>query len=119
MENKKPLTAFQFEFTGNVVKLLYYANNLGFNISLGEVYRTAEQQEYYVKNGKSKTYNSQHRKRLAIDINLFKGSEYLTSKEHYKALAVFWQDLSPYNVAGYFWGWDANHFEMRIKKRSA
>jgi len=75
--------------------------------------RTKEQQEIYFNEGKSKTMNSKHLSRLAIDLNLFVYGVYQTDKEAYKPLAEYWKTLHPDNRAGYDWGWDANHFEMK------
>ena len=80
----------------------------------GELFRTPEQQAIYIAKGLSKTSNSKHLKRLAIDLNLFINGEYQTTREPYKPLAKFWNKLSPENKAGYDWGWDANHFERSV-----
>ena len=100
-------------FAINFAKLILYAETLNYEVTLGEVLRTPEQQEIYLKTGKSKTRNSQHLRKLAGDLFLFIGGDYQTGKEPYKPLADFWKSLHPDNVAGYDWGWDANHFEMK------
>lgn len=100
-------------FAVNFAKLILHAESLGYDVTLGEVLRTNEQQEIYVKSGKSKTRNSQHLKKLAGDLNLFIDGEYQTGREPYKPLAEYWKTLHPDNLAGYDWGWDANHFEMK------
>ncbi len=103
----------QSTFILNVAKLIIWANERGYALTGGELLRTPEQQEIYIKTGKSKTNNSRHLQKLAIDLNLFIGGIYRTDKESYKPLADYWKSLHPDNVAGYDWDWDANHFEMK------
>ena len=100
-------------FLLNVAKLIIWAFDNGMELTGGELYRTPEQQEIYVKTGKSKTYNSRHLSRLAIDLNLFIKGQFITDKESYKPLADYWKSLNPDNIAGYDWTFDANHFEMK------
>jgi hypothetical protein len=115
-------------FALNISKLIIKAYELGYEITLGEAYRTESQQYLYfegyklMKIGsdlklaqtrrKSRTMNSKHRKKLALDINLFKNGKYLTDKESFKPLAEYWKSLHPKNTCGYFWNWDLGHFQM-------
>jgi len=107
------LSEKQGVFLLNVSKLIQFANDRGWWLTGGELLRTKEQQEIYFNEGKSKTMNSKHLSRLAIDLNLFVYGVYQTDKEAYKPLAEYWKTLHPDNRAGYDWGWDANHFEMK------
>lgn len=100
-------------FLFNAAKLIQWAFDNGFELTAGELLRTPEQQEIYLKTGRSKTSNSRHLQKLAIDLNLFIDGKYKTDKESYAPLAEYWKSLHPDNVAGYDWGWDANHFEMK------
>jgi hypothetical protein len=102
-------------FSLNLAKLIQWIYDEGMECTMGEVLRTPEQQAIYLKSGASKTANSMHLQKLAADINLFVTGVYVTDKEHYKPLASYWKSLHPDNVAGYDWGWDANHFEMKFK----
>jgi len=107
------LSQSQRIFSLNLAKLIIWIYDNGMECTMGEVLRTQEQQEIYVKSGKSKTSNSKHLLKLAADINLFIGGEYKTDKESYKEMAKYWKSLHENNVAGYDWGWDSNHFEMK------
>ena len=100
-------------FILNVAKLIAWAFEQGYELTVGEAYRTEEQQAIYLQNGKSKAQRSRHQDKLAIDLNLFIDGVYRTDKEAYKPLADYWKSLNVDNVAGYDWGWDANHFEMK------
>jgi len=115
-------------FLLNVSKLIQWAFNNGYELTSGELYRTTDQQLLYfhgytlekVKNGlkaikthrRSKTMNSKHLLKLAVDLNLFIDGKYKTDKESFKPLAEYWKTLHPKNKSGYDWGWDFNHFQM-------
>ncbi|MCX8070222.1 MAG: M15 family metallopeptidase [Thermodesulfovibrionales bacterium] len=113
MSLKTNIISEQTEFMLNVAQLIVYAHFAGFQFSGGELYRTKEQQEIYVREGKSMTMNSMHLNRLAIDINFFKDGKWLQDKESLKALGVYWESLNPKNK----WGGnfkkitDVYHFE--------
>lgn len=100
-------------FAINFAKLILRAQFYGYEVTLGEVFRTPEQQQWYVSRGLSKTLKSKHLNRLAGDLNLFVDGKYQTTREPYEPLAAYWKELHPSNVAGFDWGWDANHFEMQ------
>lgn len=95
------------------VFLVWIHSNPNRTITFGEVWRTKEQQELYVKAGKSKTMNSKHLDRCAVDINLFIDGRLTWVAEDFKPLGEFWESLDP----GCKWGGnfknfvDAVHFE--------
>lgn len=105
------LSEKQRYFTLMVADLIHWANDNGMGLTFGEVYRTKEQQEIYLKTGKSKTVNSKHLERLAVDFNVFIHDEYRTDKASYESLGEYWKSLDSNNKWGGDWGWDANHFE--------
>lgn len=103
-----------------VSMLIGFAYENGYELTFGEAYRTEEQQRIYVDKGLSKTMNSRHRDRLAVDLNLFKDNQYITEKEKYRFLGEKWEEIGgrwggrfgvePENY-GKEIGWDSNHFE--------
>jgi peptidoglycan L-alanyl-D-glutamate endopeptidase CwlK len=101
-------------FTGNIARLILYAQSQGFKCRLREVERTAYQQEKYLKDGKSKTKDSQHLKSLAADIYFTKSGKLLEDKESLNILGVFWESLEKNNRWGgnYKNFLDTPHFEM-------
>lgn len=111
------LVAEQAAFLLDVVKLLQVATASGFQVTGGELYRTAEQQEIYLKQGKSKTLNSNHLRRLAIDLNFFKEGKLVQSREELRAVGEFWESL---NAGVNRWGGnfksivDTPHFERNV-----
>jgi len=104
----------QWEFLKDVSKLIQYANENGYKLTGGELYRTMYQQRYYVANGLSWTYNSYHLKRLAIDLNLFVDGKYTTKCKDYEPLGEYWESLNPKNKWGGSWhSKDCPHLERR------
>lgn len=112
----------QHLFLMDVVRLLNFAHNAGFVVTGGELYRTIEQQKLYVQEGKSKTMNSMHLKRCAIDLHFFKNG-HLASAKDIEPVGRFWQELDEKNR----WGgnfdrdWskpdnflDVPHFERKV-----
>lgn len=102
----------QHIFTMNLTKLVQKAQELGLEPVLDEVARTIEQQTIYFKQKKSKTMNSLHLSRLAADMLCFKNEALVQDSEILKPLAEYWESLHPDNKAGWFWGWDYNHYSM-------
>ncbi len=113
----------QHLFLLDVAKLIQEAERQALVLSAGELYRTAEQQAIYVKTGRSKTMNSNHLKRLAIDLNFFTKDGNGELKLTYdmallKPLGDFWESLAPgKNSWGGNWNSfkDVPHFERRVK----
>ena len=103
----------QWEFTKDVAELILYADQLGFKLTFGEAWRHVHQQAYYVRNGFSTTMNSKHRKRRAVDFNLFIDDNYKTKVEDYELLGQYWEGLDEKNTWGGSWKSfkDAPHFQ--------
>jgi len=108
----------QAEFLVDVTKLLAKANKLGFVVTGGELHRTVEQQKIYIEQGRSKTMNSKHLSRLAIDLNFFKkkengGLELTYKVADLKPIGYYWESLNPKNNWGDNWNSfkDTPHFQ--------
>jgi hypothetical protein len=97
------LVAEQNEFTLDMVKLIDYAFQQGFTVTLGEAYRTKEQQDIYIAQKKSKTANSMHLKRLALDLNFFKNGELIESNKELYEIGKYWESLDEKNRWGGSW----------------
>ena len=118
-------------FTWNIHLLIEFAYKQGFQLSFGEVYRTLEQQKIYFQTGRSKTMNSLHLKRLAVDFNFFKdgrmlfqdAARYSEDVMLLKPVGDYWISLNTDNRWGADWDKDGNplndkfrdpyHFEMQ------
>ena len=106
----------QAAFLQDVCKLLQHASSLGWVVTGGELYRTPEQQEIYLKTGRSKTMVSNHLKRCAIDLNFFKDGKLVWDKAQIAPLGAYWESLNSKNR----WGGnfrslvDVPHFERNV-----
>ena len=99
----------QRKFTYMVGLLIKWAYENGYELTLGDAYRdprvfgqVGEKEGY----GRSK---SNHKIRLAIDLNLFKDDIYMTSTEAHRPLGEYWESL------GGSWGGrfnDGNHYSL-------
>src|SRR5688572_2840287 len=96
------LRAEQSAFVQDLVALINYAWQLNYDVVLGEVERTAEQQKIYVETGRSKTMNSNHLRRLAADVHIFDRAtgEYVLDEERLSPLGKYWESLHPKNRWG-------------------
>lgn len=105
-------------FSENIAKLIIYAHSIGIRLTFGEAFRTPEQQAIHVKQGKSRTSNSYHLKRLAVDFNFFIDGELTYRNEDVRILGEYWERMNEENR----WGGnftsidDTPHFEMNIDK---
>lgn len=106
------LGTHQEAFMQDLAKLIYFAHSKGYGIRGGELYRTPEQQQIYVESGRSKTMNSRHLKKCAIDLHFTKDGQLCYPEE----IGKFWESLNPLNSAGMFWTSlkDSPHFERRV-----
>jgi len=107
------LVAEQAAFLLDVSLLIQFATAQGWVITGGELWRSPEQQEIYFKSGRSKTMNSHHLKRCAVDLNFFWNGTLVWDRELIKSVGHYWESLSPKNKwGGNFRGFvDVPHFE--------
>lgn len=125
MGYKEDLRDAQDRFARHVAHLINFIHSeTDLTISFGEAYRTEYQQKEYLRTGFSKTMDSKHLQRLAIDLNFFKEGRLLLSekerhKEDYdllKPIGEYWLTLNTKNEWGGFWdgAWDMAHFQTSI-----
>jgi len=91
----------QRQFTLMVADLISHAYGLGYELTFGDAYRDPRTTYGHAK--------SLHRKRLAVDLNLFKDGEYLTSTEDHEPIGEYWESI------GGSWGGrfqDGNHYSL-------
>lgn len=118
-----PLIEAQQAFLIHAAQLIIKATELGFIVTAGELWRPDEMQRIYVQTGRSKTLDSQHGKRLAIDLNLFRDGQ-LCGREAILPLGKWWESLDEKNRWGGSWRGqvearkssfvDAPHFERLL-----
>ena len=110
--------AEQAAFLLDVARLINRATELGFQVTAGELYRTPEQQQIYVKTGRSRTMASLHLQRRAVDLNFFLNGKLTYDKAVLAPLGAYWESLHPLNS----WGGngvklvDAPHFSRGVDK---
>lgn len=95
------LRAKQSMFCLMVAKLIQFADQNGYALTFGDVFRSDTCTHGHPK--------SLHRLRLAVDFNAFKHGRYLTETHDYLILGEYWESI------GGSWGGrfeDGNHFSL-------
>jgi hypothetical protein len=108
------MSALQEEFAQSASRLIQKAVELGFTVTLGEAWRTAEQAQWDADHHIGVAH-SLHMDRLAIDLNVFKDGVYQAddSGGAYTALGTWWEGLGPmYRWGGRFKLVDLDHFSL-------
>jgi hypothetical protein len=109
----------QAAFLLDVCKLVQFASAQGLVVTGGELERKVEMQDIYFKTGRSKTMNSLHLKKCAVDLFFFEkvnGALKLTyDAQKLKPVGDYWEGLDPNNSWGGNWNSfkDVPHFERR------
>lgn len=102
----------QSAFLLSVGKLVLFATELGYKVTIGEAERTKDQAEIYYKQGKG-ILSSKHCQRLAVDLNFYKAGKLINDRVSLESIGAFWEHL------GGVWGGrfkkydDSRHFEAR------
>jgi len=93
----------QSQFAHMVALLILHAEQLGYEVTFGDCYRD-ERCNY----GSSKSF---HKKRLAVDLNLFRDGHYLRSTEAHRPLGEYWNSIGG-TWGGDFLQKDGNHYSL-------
>lgn len=102
----------QSRFALGVALLIQKADDLGYEVSLGEAWRTPEQAKWNASQGIG-TVTSLHIERLAVDLNLYRDGEWLSKSEDHRPLGEWWESLGPdYRWGGRFKKPDGNHYSI-------
>ena len=94
-------------------RLLDHAYAQGFELSIGDGYRDPRVHGAVgVKLGYGHA-KSNHKNRLAVDLNLFRDGAFLQSSDDHKPLGEFWEALDPLcKWGGRFSSPDGNHYSV-------
>lgn len=95
-------------FVARIALMINYAYAQGYELTFGDAQRTVAEAT------RLGFPNSNHIRRLAIDLNLFKNGHYLSSTESHRPLGEFWESLSTDDVKC-CWGGrfgDGNHYSI-------
>lgn len=109
------LSEHQQKFTSDIAMLIVFANTQEIELTFGDAYRSKYQQKEYIRTGKSKTMNSKHLKRLAVDFNFFINGKLTYSKKKIEVLGEYWEILDTLNKWGGHWKFvDTPHFQRTV-----
>lgn len=100
------LSQKQSNFVHMVALLILHAEQLGYKLTFGDAYRPSGCGYGHPE--------SLHKKRLAVDLNLFKNGVYLTKTEDHLPLGEYWESI------GGAWGGrfgDGNHYSIEYEGR--
>lgn len=98
----------QSRFAVMVARLILKAQEMGYEVTLGEAWRPPAQAAANARNGTG-IANSLHIDRLAVDLNLYKDGKWLDKTEDHKPLGEWWESV------GGTWGGrfkDGNHYSL-------
>jgi hypothetical protein len=101
----------QSRFALAVSGLIAQAYAMGYEVTLGDAYRDPR---VFGPMGTAKGYgraDSQHKQRLAIDLNLFRDGRFLSSTESHRPLGEWWERQFLDARWGGRWG-DGNHYSL-------
>lgn len=96
-----------------VARLIDRAGEMGYEVTLGEAWRSEEEARRLSTNGAG-IRRSLHCDRLAIDLNLFRGGVWLSGSQAHKPLGEWWESI------GGSWGGrfgDGNHYSLAHEGR--
>lgn len=103
----------QSRFASMVALLINKAFEMGYEVTLGEAYRSEWEAARLAKEGLG-IKRSLHCDRLAVDLNLFKDGVYLATTEAHRPLGLWWESI------GGAWGGrfnDGNHYSLAHEGR--
>lgn len=82
-------------FASLIPRLIDFALDNGYQVTFGDAYRDPR---VHGNHGEKKSYSSadsNHKLRLALDLNLFKDGKYLMKTEDHRPLGEYWKSLHP------------------------
>jgi hypothetical protein len=106
----------QLRFARMVPLLLDYIHESGYGVTFGDAYRDARVFGEYGTSAGYGAASSNHKLRLAIDLNLHKDGEYLPATEDHRPFGEFWLWLDEDARWGGQSG-DGNHYSILYRGR--
>ena len=100
-------------FSRALALLLQFATFRGFEVRMGQVTRSHEEAK------RLGFENSNHTRRLAADLNLFRDGKFLTRTSDHRLLGEFWESLTgDYDGTRLVFCWggrfnDGNHYSLK------
>jgi len=100
-------------FASLIPRLIDWAYENGYEVTFGDAYRDPRVFGTFGDKLGYGAANSYHKRRLAIDLNLFKDGKYLMSTGEHKPLGEYWKSLHPKCTwGGDFKNPDGNHYSF-------
>lgn len=99
----------QRRFTRMIGQLIAWAYDHGYELTFGDAYRDPRVHGALGVKASYSSAHSLHKARLAVDFNLFKNGQFLTTTEAHRPLGEYWESL------GGAWGGrfnDGNHYSL-------
>jgi hypothetical protein len=97
-------------FVKYVALLIIQAEEMGYELTFGNAYRSPEEAARMAREGKG-IKNSLHSDRLAVDFNLFRDGQFLSSTEAHRPLGEWWEKQHPLARWGGRFN-DGNHYSF-------
>jgi|WetSurMetagenome_2_1015567.scaffolds.fasta_scaffold309749_2 hypothetical protein len=108
------LREVQTAFTKMVPRLIDHAFSLGYEVTLGDAFRDERVHGAFgVKLGYGHP-KSGHKKRLAIDLNLFRDGDFLEGTDEHRELGEWWEKQHPLARWGGRFN-DGNHYSFEYE----
>lgn len=109
------LSTKQQLFAQRISVLILALIERGYEVTLGETWRPCQTAALYAQEGIG-IKDSLHTRRLAEDLNLFKGGVFLTTEDEYREAGQLWKSYSTADAVccwgGDFASPDADHFSI-------
>ena len=101
----------QVEFARLVPRLIDKAFELGYEVTLGDAYRDPRVHGEFGEKVAYSRSRSVHKLKLAIDLNLFKDGQFLSTTEAHRPLGEWWESQHPDARWGGHYS-DGNHYSF-------
>lgn len=115
---KESLGQKQRRFAKSIAELIIWINEQeGYEVSMGDAYRNPK---VFGRMGERKGYgqaSSNHKIRLAQDLNLFKNGRYMTKTSDHEFIGKKWESMGEDHVWGGQFN-DGNHYSIRHNGRA-
>ena len=108
------LGKLQQEFTLAIAELIQWSYDNNYQLTFGDAFRDPRVHGSYGNKVGYSHRKSNHKRRLAVDFNLFKDGRYMTQSEDYTELGQYWESLHPKASWGGHFS-DGNHFSFEYQ----
>lgn len=104
------LSESQRRFAALTPLLYLYIQDQGYEWTYGDAFRDPRVHGEFGAKGGYGRWTSNHKRRLAVDVNLFKDGKFLRTSEDHRIFGEFWESLDPKCRWGGRFN-DGNHYE--------